>query len=119
MEESKITCLADYDWNELGLPEDFKEKMDEAEELSKFEIPDQKFEGELEWRPTFKSHGEHGEEIYQGQWIKGTFTRCGFGRRSWKNILPKHRTNEDDVWYDKGYFIAGGKDGQCVAAYWL
>lgn len=95
-------------------------KMDEAELVSKFEIPDMKFaDAELEWRPTFKCHGEYGEETYQGQWIKGTFTRCGFGRRSYHNIPDKYRTDENDVWYDTCYMMDGENNGQCVTVWWL
>ena len=35
-EECKIQFMDDYDWNELKVPIDLKEKMDEVEEIKNF-----------------------------------------------------------------------------------
>ena len=63
-EEAKITCLDDYDWNDLGLSDEYIEKIKLIED--KFKWDDLKAEGDLEWRPTFKFNDHYGACVYQG-----------------------------------------------------
>jgi len=54
--------------------------------LEEFIYIDEYADGDLEWRPTYTSTSDLGTEYYQGQWIKGTMIKQGFGRRGVINM---------------------------------
>lgn len=66
VEECKITCMADYDWNELGLSNMVKTILDGMPAYSKFEYKklDEVDETQLEWRATVKKECQWGLEAY-------------------------------------------------------
>jgi len=68
----KIRGMDDYEMVELGISEEFLEKI---RHLGDFHYIDEYADGDLEWRPAYKSDTQIGEEIYQGQWIKGTMVK--------------------------------------------
>ena len=83
-QEKEIRTLEDYDMAELGLNEVV---LDHLKKLPPFEFKTNgDFDGELEWRPTHKRRILAGDLIYQGQWVKGTMIKQGFGRRVHTNL---------------------------------
>lgn len=100
---------------ELGLNELI---LDHLKKLPPFEFKTNgDFEGELEWRPTHKRRILAGDLIYQGQWVKGTMIKQGFGRRVHIN-LNASQYNPTDQWFDQGFFAKGKLNGQARAVYW-
>ena len=83
----RIRDMEDYELIDLGISEEFINKINH---LKDFHYIDEYAEGDLEWRPAFRSDTTVGLEVYQGQWIKGTMIKQGFGRRGWTHIKPGH-----------------------------
>jgi len=103
-EECKILSMEDYDWAELGLSQAFTNILNKKDKFE-FKVPENADKAELEWRPAVRRTVEWGDEVYQGQWIKGTMIKQGFGRRSWLNLRPKYRGDHATYeWFDQGYF---------------
>ena len=55
--------MEDYDMSELGISEEFIKKINHLED---FHYIDEYADGQLEWRPAYRSETAIGLEVYQG-----------------------------------------------------